>query len=101
MQKRRHESVKEFQKSRTRNLFIANIQAAGVGVTLTKAARYLFVEPSWVPGENDQAIRRLFRITQERKVQGSFLVCKNSLDHLILNAHQRKNKNIDRGIHGR
>lgn len=101
MQKKRHASIKEFQQSRTRNLFLANIQAAGVGVTLTKAARYLFVEPSWVPGENDQAIRRLFRITQEQKVHGSFLVWKNSLDHLILNAHQKKNKNIDRGIHGR
>lgn len=99
--KKRHEQVKEFQKSRTRNLFIANIQSAGVGITLTKAPRYLFVEPSYVPGENDQAIRRIFRIGQEQKTYGGFLVWKNSLDHLILNAHQKKNKNIDRGIHGR
>lgn len=94
----RHESVKEFQASRTRNLVIANIEAAGVGLTLTKAAKVLFVEPSWVPGQNDQAVRRVRRITQTRATQAMFLVWKDSLDHRILNAHQTKQWNVNEAI---
>lgn len=99
--KKRHASVQEFQKSNSRNVFVANIEAAGVGLTLTKAATVVFVEPSWVPGQNDQAINRLYRITQTRSVQPIFLVWKNSLDHMILNAHQHKNRKIDKGIYGK
>lgn len=96
--RKRHEQVKEFQQSKTRNLFIANIAAAGVGITATKSARALFVEPSWVPGENDQAYRRIRRITQTRRTQAMYLVWKDSLDHRILNAHQTKNWNVNEAI---
>lgn len=94
----RHKYVGEFQTSQTRNLLIANIQAAGVGITLTKAARVLFVEPSFVPADNEQAVARVRRIGQTRQVQASFLVWPHSLDHLILNAHQEKSININEVI---
>lgn len=96
--KKRQEQVEEFQTSKSRNLFIANIQAAGVGNTLTKAAQVLFVEPSFVPADNEQAIARVRRIGQKKQVQASFLVWPDSLDHLVLNAVQDKSFYIEKII---
>jgi SWI/SNF-related matrix-associated actin-dependent regulator 1 of chromatin subfamily A len=95
---RRHEIVNMFQTDKTTRVLVANIQAAGVGLTLTKASKVVFVEPSWVPSDNDQAISRVHRIGQERPVQAFFLVVKDSLDHLILNAHQNKSVVINSAI---
>lgn len=95
---RRHEIVNMFQTDKKTRVLVANIQAAGVGLTLTKSSKVVFVEPSWVPSDNDQAISRVHRIGQERPVQAFFLVVKNSLDHLILNAHQNKSVVINSAI---
>ena len=96
--KRRHEIVKDFQTNDRFRILVANIQAAGVGITLTKSSCVVFVEPSWVPAENDQGIDRCHRIGQEEEVESMFLVVKNSLDHLILNAHQNKSEVIKTAI---
>lgn len=87
---KRHEIVKEFQSDSKCRVLIANIQAAGVGITLTASSRVVFVEPSYVPSDNGQAISRCHRATQTRPVVATFLVCKNSLDHRIINAHINK-----------
>lgn len=96
--KKRHESVEQFQTDKTRKLLIANIQAAGVGITLTKACKVVFVEFSFVPAENEQAKSRLRRIGQTRAVQASFIVWPDSIDHLVINAHLRKQQIIERVI---
>ena len=96
--KTRHDIVKKFQSEKDHRILVANIQAAGVGITLTKSSRVLFVEPSWVPTDNDQAISRCHRIGQTRSVQATYLVVKNSLDHLILNAHINKSEVIKAAI---
>lgn len=78
-----------FQKGST-DLFLANILAAGIGFTLTRASCVLVAEPSWVPADNDQAIDRVHRIGQEWEVKSYFALWENSLDHRMLNAHQDK-----------
>jgi SWI/SNF-related matrix-associated actin-dependent regulator 1 of chromatin subfamily A len=95
---KRHEIVKQFQTNNHNRILVANIQAAGVGLTLTRANRVVFVEPSYNPADNDQAFDRIDRIGQGEEVQGLFLVVKNSLDHLILNAHITKSENINTAI---
>ena len=90
----RNAAVKAFQTKDKHRLLIGNIQAMGVGLTMTASSTPVFVEPSWVPGENDQAISRVHRIGQTGVTRPFFLVVKNSLDHLILNAHQDKKLNI-------
>ncbi len=44
------------------------IQAAGVGITLTRACHALFVDIEWTPAINQQAEDRLLRIGQTRPV---------------------------------
>lgn len=71
--------VKKFQNSNHR-VFIGNIQACGTGFTLTKATRVLFIEFSWVEGENSQASDRAHRIGQTSSVLVQYVVLKDSYD---------------------
>lgn len=81
--------VKTFQESPEHRVFLGNIQACGVGFTLTKATRVLFIEFSWVDGENSQAADRAHRIGQNQTVQVQYVVLKDSFDRkrmeLLLN----------------
>lgn len=90
----RHERVKQFQSDSGPRVLLANYLAAGIGLTLTKATRGIFVEFSWVPGENDQAIDRMHRIGQENFVLAQYLVFKDSLDATMLETNLRKRKDI-------
>lgn len=94
---KRHKYVEGFQNGES-PLMLANIQAAGVGLTMTKAYQVVFIEASFVHADNVQAIARLRRIGQTRQVQASFLVWPNSLDHLVLNAHLEKGYATDQVI---
>lgn len=88
----RHEHVKHFQIDQRRRLFIGNIQAAGVGLTLTKASRVVFVEFSWVPADNDQASDRAHRIGQDSRVLTQYLVHKDSIDRSVIETILRKKR---------
>lgn len=88
----RHEIVKAFQEDRGRRLFIGNIQAAGVGLTLTKASRVVFMESSWVPSENEQASDRCHRIGQTEAVLVQHLAFKDSIDRAVLETVLRKKR---------
>ena len=87
---KRHGIVKEFQTNVKRRLLIGNIQAAGVGSTLTKATRGIFAEYSWVPADNQQAGDRMHRIGQRNHVFLQYAVWRNSLDRRIVESLLRK-----------
>lgn len=92
---KRHEIVKEFQNDVTKRVFIGNIQAAGTGLTLTKATRVIFVEFSWVPSDNDQASDRAHRIGQTDNVFVQYLVYENSVDKAVIETILRKKKTTE------
>lgn len=87
--------VREFQSSKTRRLFIANIKAFGLGFTLTKAELALLFEFSWNPADNDQFIDRLHRIGQTKTVLARYLVFRNSLDKKVLELNLRKRETTE------
>lgn len=78
----RQEAVDAFQAGRT-NLFIGNIQAAGVGITLTRSAHVIFAELDWVPGNLTQAEDRTHRIGQTASVLVQHLVLEGSVDAIM------------------
>jgi len=92
---KRTKYVKQFQTDKETRIFLGSITAAGIGITLTASDYMVIVEPSWVPGENNQATDRIHRIGQENKVLIDFIIYENSIDKLIINAHINKKKNID------
>jgi SWI/SNF-related matrix-associated actin-dependent regulator 1 of chromatin subfamily A len=64
----KQKSVDAFQKNSKVKVFIGNIKSAGVAITLTEATVVVFNSFSWVPGDNEQAEDRAFRIGQKNDV---------------------------------
>jgi SNF2 family DNA or RNA helicase len=74
----------------------ANLVAGGTGLDGLQevCCHAILAESSWVPGENDQAIRRLQRKGQERFVHAQFLVAPGSISERILGSAVGKAKGI-------
>jgi SWI/SNF-related matrix-associated actin-dependent regulator of chromatin subfamily A-like protein 1 len=88
--KARAEAVARFQDHAGTRIFIGQILAAGTAITLTAASEVAIVEPSWVPGENYQAICRAHRLGQRDSVLASFLFLPGTLDERIMAVFRRK-----------
>src|SRR5690606_36049177 len=90
---KRQDLVNTFQASKAHRVFNGNIQACGVGFTLTKATRVLFVEFSWVDGDNQQASDRAHRIGQNQSVLVQYVVLKDSFDRTHMEVLLKKRGN--------
>jgi SNF2 family DNA or RNA helicase len=80
----RQRAVDAFQGDPSVHVFVGNILAAGVGITLTAASHVVIVESDWVPANMTQAEDRCHRIGQHDMVQVHLLTVPGSLDEYIL-----------------
>ncbi len=64
----KQKSVDAFQNNDKIKVFVGNIKSAGVGITLTQGTVVIFNSFDWVPGNNEQAEDRAFRIGQKNDV---------------------------------
>jgi SWI/SNF-related matrix-associated actin-dependent regulator 1 of chromatin subfamily A len=78
--KKRQEAVDRFQSDDSVKVFVGNIRAAGVGLTLTAAQVVVFAELDWTPAAMSQAEDRAHRMGQEGSVLVQHLVLDGSLD---------------------
>ena len=83
-------SAKRFQSDLSCRVLIGQIQAAGTSLTLTAASEVAIVEPSWTPGDNEQAIARAHRMGQLNPVLASFLFVPDTLDQKIMRVFRNK-----------
>jgi hypothetical protein len=68
----REDAIEDFQNG-TPSVLVAQIKAAGVGVTLTAAADAVFVQVPWSAGDLKQAADRILRVddrTRQRAIDG-------------------------------
>lgn len=79
----RHAAVEDFQNGKV-DVLVGTIETIGEGLTLTAADMVVFVERSWRPSKNDQALRRIHRIGQDRPVSAVYLVSEDSIDQRIV-----------------
>jgi len=80
----RRDSVEKFQNDPSCRVFVGNIKAAGVGLTLTAASHIVFVESSWSPADIAQCADRCHRIGQKNAVLAEILTIHNSIDAHVL-----------------
>lgn len=90
----RQAAVDNFQNDPQVRVFIAQLTAGGVGITLTAASDVVFVEQSFVPGDNAQAADRVHRIGQTMPVLVRFLSLAGSVDEVLVEILARKTEMI-------
>lgn len=78
----RNQTVEDFQAGKV-DVLIAQIIAAGTGLTLTRSSDALFVETDWTPANVVQAEDRIHRISQDRRVTITTLLAPGTLDPVI------------------
>ena len=92
---RRQESVDRFQNEDKVRIFIGNIKAAGVGITLTAADTVIMNDLSFVPADHSQAEDRAYRYGQKNSVLVYYPVFENTIEMTIYNILQKKKDVID------
>lgn len=90
--KKRQQIVNQFQTNKKIKLFIGNIQAAGVGLTLTAASYVGIIEYPWVPAKLFQAIDRAHRIGQKKMVNVTYFFGKDTIIERIVKQLDRKSQ---------
>jgi SNF2 family DNA or RNA helicase len=90
----RKAAILRFQNALETRVFVGQIDACGVAITLTAAHDVVFVECSWVPGANYQAASRCHRLGQQDGVLARMLYVPGSLDERIMKTFQRKANEI-------
>ena len=90
----RQDSVDKFQNDENVKVFVGNIKAAGVGVTLTSGDVVIFNDLSFVPADHSQAEDRAYRIGQKNSVSVLYPIFENTIEGIIYDMLDRKKKII-------
>jgi SWI/SNF-related matrix-associated actin-dependent regulator 1 of chromatin subfamily A len=91
----RQQAVDRFQNDPKVKIFIGNIKAAGVGITLTAADVVIMNDLSFVPADHSQAEDRAYRFGQKNSVLVYYPVFENTIEMTIYNILQKKKNVID------
>ena len=98
----RQTAIDTFQKDIDKKLFIGQINAAGVGITLTAAHSLAFVEFTYTPTDHLQAEDRIHRIGQDAEmVNIYYLVGFNTVEERITKIIDRKNNIVSEVVDGK
>lgn len=89
----KQEAVDAFQEGDNR-VFVGNINAAGVGFTLTASDQVVFAELDWTPGNMEQAEDRANRMGQTNLVDVHYVVAAGSMDQKLAYTLEEKQESI-------
>jgi len=99
-QKDRQKAVDDFQNDDDVKVFVANIKAGGVGITLTKASIVMFADLDWTPEIHSQAEDRAHRIGQNRMVNVYYYVVQDTIEMDIIELLDKKKQMVNEVIDG-
>lgn len=95
----RQHSVDEFQNNDKIKVFVGNLKAAGVGITLTAAEAVIMNDLSFVPSDHSQAEDRAYRYGQKFSVSVYYPIFENTIEGIIYDILSKK-KNIFETVMG-
>ena len=95
----RQYSVDEFQNNEKITVFVGNLKAAGVGITLTAAEAVIMNDLSFVPSDHSQAEDRAYRYGQKFSVSVYYPIFENTIEGIIYDILSKK-KNIFETVMG-
>lgn len=97
----RRQAETRFQTEEDVRLFVGNMEAAGVAITLTAASDVAFCELPWRPGDIKQASDRVHRIGQENHVTVWYLLAANTIEETIAKMLDAKSEVVDAATDGK
>ena len=92
-------AVDQFQENEKIKVFVGNLKAAGVGLTLTAAEAVIMNDLSFVPSDHSQAEDRAFRYGQKNNVSVYYPIFENTIEGAIYDILIKK-KNIFETVMG-
>ncbi len=95
----RQQAVDQFQNDDKIKVFVGNLKAAGVGLTLTSAEAVIMNDLSFVPAEHAQAEDRAYRYGQKSNVLVYYPLYENTIEGAVYDILNRK-KEIIRTVMG-
>ena len=95
----RQHSVDEFQNNDKIKVFVGNLKAAGVCITLTAAEAVIMNDLSFVPSDHSQAEDRAYRYGQKFSVSVYYPIFENTIEGVIYDILSKK-KNIFETVMG-
>jgi hypothetical protein len=90
----RQHAVDQFQENEKIKVFVGNLKAAGVGLTLTSAEAVIMNDLSFVPAEHAQAEDRAYRYGQKNNVLVYYPIFENTIEGVIYDILNTKKKII-------
>jgi SWI/SNF-related matrix-associated actin-dependent regulator of chromatin subfamily A-like protein 1 len=91
----RQQSVDSFQNDDKIRVFVGNLKAAGVGLTLTAAEVVIMNDLSFVPAEHAQAEDRAYRYGQKSNVLVYYPLFENTIEGAIYDILNKKKRIIN------
>ena len=96
---KRSKSVISFVQDNEISVILISLKAGAVGLNLTAANNVFLVDPWWNPAIEDQAIERVHRIGQVRKVNVKRSVCKKTIEEKVMELNIVKKEMIKNVLH--
>jgi len=87
-------AVDQFQDNEKITVFVGNLKAAGVGLTLTSAEAVIMNDLSFVPAEHAQAEDRAYRYGQKNNVLVYYPLFENTIEGAVYDILNHKKKII-------
>ena len=90
----RQHSVDQFQDNPKVKVFVGNIKAAGVGITLTSAEAVIMNDLSFLPSDHAQSEDRAYRYGQKNNVLVYYPIFENTIEGIIYDILNNKKQVI-------
>ena len=90
----RQDAVDRFQEDEKVKVFVGNIRAAGVGITLTAAEAVIMNDLSFLPSDHSQSEDRAYRYGQKNNVLVYYPIFDNTIEGIIYDILNTKKRII-------